>query len=123
MQALTAAIDPVRHKPGAADRSLFAQVSCLLRALAGSSSHRLRLGFLAISLIVVVCAVAYGQIRLNEWNGTLTDTLAQRAFSNLGTEIIAFLVIVCGLLLLVVTQTWLQETIKIRLRERLTHEL
>src|SRR5262245_19323132 len=123
MQALTAAIDPVRHKPGAADRSLFAQVSCLLRALAGSSSHRLRLGFLAISLIVVVCAVAYGQIRLNEWNGSFTDTLEQRAFGNLGREIIAFLVIVCGLLLLVVTQTWLQETIKIRLREWLTHDL
>ncbi|MGE0164962.1 MAG: ABC transporter ATP-binding protein/permease [Dongiaceae bacterium] len=94
----------------------------LLRAL-GRSPHRVRLGFLAVSLVLVVCAVAYGQIRLNEWNGSFTDTLEQRAFANLGGEILAFLAIVSGLLLLVVTQTWLQETIKIRLREWLTHDL
>jgi vitamin B12/bleomycin/antimicrobial peptide transport system ATP-binding/permease protein len=123
MHGLTAAIDTARQKPGAADRSLLAQIACLLHALARSSHHRLRLGLLAVLLVVVVCAVAYGQIRLNEWNGTLTDTLAQRAFGNLGSEIILFLVIVCGLLLLVVSQTWLQETIKIRLREWLTHDL
>jgi putative ATP-binding cassette transporter len=81
------------------------------------------LGILAISLVLIVCAVAYGQIRLNEWNGSFTDLLEQRAFANLGRELIAFLVIVGALLLLVVTQTWLQETIKIRLREWLTHDL
>jgi putative ATP-binding cassette transporter len=94
----------------------------LLRAL-GGSQHRLRLGILAVSLLFIVLAVAYGQIRLNEWQGAFTDTLEQRAFGRMGGEIVAFLFIVAGLLLLVVTQTWLQETIKIRLREWLTHDL
>jgi putative ATP-binding cassette transporter len=118
----SAAIAPARQTPNIADRSVLAQLACLLRAL-GGSRYRLRLGILAASLCSVVCVVAYGQIRLNEWNGTLTDTLEQRAFGNLGSVIVTFFVIVSGLLLLVVTQTWLQETIKIRLREWLTHDL
>jgi putative ATP-binding cassette transporter len=122
MQAQKAAIASTKLKPGMADRGVAAQLMTLLRAL-GRSPHRVRLGLMAVSLVVVVCAVAYGQIRLNEWNGSFTDTLEQRAFGNLGGEILAFLAIVSGLLLLVVTQTWLQETIKIRLREWLTHDL
>jgi len=118
----SAAIAPVRQTPNIADRGVLAQLTCLLRAL-GGSQYRLRLGILAVALGSVVCVVAYGQIRLNEWNGTLTDTLEQRAFGNLGSVIVTFFVIVSGLLLLVVTQTWLQETIKIRLREWLTHDL
>ena len=122
MQGRSAAIRPARRQLGIADRGVLVQLGCLLRAL-GGSPHRLRLGILAASLCLIVCAVAYGQIRLNEWHGTLTDTLEQRAFGNLGGVIVTFFVIVSGLLLLVVTQTWLQETIKIRLREWLTHDL
>jgi vitamin B12/bleomycin/antimicrobial peptide transport system ATP-binding/permease protein len=122
MQVRSAAIGRSRRQPNIADRGVLAQLTCLLRAL-GGSPHRLRLGVLATSLILIVCAVAYGQIRLNEWNGTFMDTLEQRAFANIGGEIVAFLAIVSGLVLLVVTQTWLQETIKIRLREWLTHDL
>jgi vitamin B12/bleomycin/antimicrobial peptide transport system ATP-binding/permease protein len=117
-----AAIAPVRQTPNIADRGVLAQLACLLRAL-GGSQYRLRLGILAVSLCLIVCVVAYGQIRLNEWNGTLTDTLQQRAFGNLGGVLVTFFIIVSGLLLLVVMQTWLQETIKIRLREWLTHDL
>jgi putative ATP-binding cassette transporter len=122
VQVQSAAVGPAKRTPSIVDRGVLAQLACLLRAL-GGSPHRLRLGVLAVSLVLVVCAVAYGQIRLNEWHGTLTDTLEQRAFANLGSVLVAFFVIVSGLLLLVVTQTWLQETIKIRLREWLTHDL
>ncbi|MGH6930287.1 MAG: SbmA/BacA-like family transporter, partial [Dongiaceae bacterium] len=118
----SAAIAPVKQTPNIADRGVLAQLACLLRAL-GGSQYRLRLGILAVSLCLIVCVVAYGQIRLNEWNGTLTDTLEQRAFGNLGSVIVTFFIIVSCLLLLVVMQTWLQETIKIRLREWLTHDL
>lgn len=118
----SAAIAPVKQTASIADRGVLAQLACLLRAL-GGSQYRLRLGILAVSLCLIVCVVAYGQIRLNEWNGTLTDTLEQRAFGNLGGVIVTFFIIVSGLLLLVVMQTWLQETIKIRLREWLTHDL
>lgn len=118
----SAAIRSAKPTPNIADRGVLAQLACLLRAL-GGSQYRLRLGILSAALGLVVCVVAYGQIRLNEWNGTLTDTLEQRAFGNLGSVIVTFFIIVSGLLLLVVTQTWLQETIKIRLREWLTHDL
>lgn len=99
-----------------------AQLLCLLRALC-RSRYRSRLGLFALALFVVVCANTYGQIRLNVWSGSFYDTLERRSFWLLGNELVAFLVIVGGLLLLVVAQTWLQEMIKIRLREWLTHHL
>jgi putative ATP-binding cassette transporter len=95
---------------------------CLLRALC-RSRYRTRLGILALILVGVVLANTYGQIRLNAWNGSFYDTLERRQFWALGNELLTFLVIISGLLTLVVAQTWLQETIKVRLREWLTHDL
>ena len=93
-----------------------------MRALC-RSRYRARVGWLALILLAVVGANTYGQVRLNAWSGSFYDTLAQRSFWALGNELIAFLVIVGGLLTLVVSQTWLQEMIKLRLREWLTHDL
>jgi putative ATP-binding cassette transporter len=104
------------------DGGAAAQLWCLLRAL-GRSRYRKRLGLLALGLFIVVCANTYGQIRLNFWNGSFYDTLERRSFWALGDELLTFLIIVGGLLTLVVAQTWLQETIKVRLREWLTHDL
>src|SRR5262249_25984646 len=106
-----------------ADSGVMAQLMCLLRALVATPRHRVRLGILATALVVVVCAVAYGQIKLNAWNGSFLDTLEHRTFSTLGGQLIRFFLIVGGLLVLVVGQTWLQETIKVVLREWLTHDL
>jgi vitamin B12/bleomycin/antimicrobial peptide transport system ATP-binding/permease protein len=93
-----------------------------LRALC-RSRYRGRVGWLALILLAIVGANTYGQVRLNAWSGSFYDTLAQRSFGALGNELIAFLIIVGGLLILVVSQTWLQEMIKLRLREWLTHDL
>lgn len=93
-----------------------------MRALC-RSRYRARVGWLALILLAVVGANTYGQVRLNAWSGSFYDTLAQRSFWALGNELVAFLVIVGGLLTLVVSQTWLQEMIKLRLREWLTHDL
>jgi putative ATP-binding cassette transporter len=105
------------------NRGVLAQLLSLSRALATARGHRRRLAFLVIVLVGVMCALAYGQIKLNAWNGAFYDLLARRAFADLGTELGIFLLIVGGLLLLVVSQTWLQEMIKVRLREWLTHDL
>jgi vitamin B12/bleomycin/antimicrobial peptide transport system ATP-binding/permease protein len=99
-----------------------AQLLCLLRALC-HSRYRSRLGAFALLLLAVVGANTYGQIRLNAWNGSFYDTLERRSWWLLGSELGTFLIICGGLLLLVVAQTWLQEMIKIRLREWLTHHL
>ena len=118
----SAAGGQARRGSDGASRGVWAQLLCLLRALC-RSRYRSRLGILALLLFVVVCANTYGQIRLNAWNGSFYDTLEQRSFWALGNELVAFLVIIGGLLSLVVAQTWLQEIIKVRLREWLTHDL
>src|SRR4029453_2939399 len=84
--------EPPRHKPGMAERGVMPQLMYLLRALSATPRHRLRLGGLAFALVIVVCAVAYGQIKLNAWNGAFYDLLARRSFSDLDTELGIFLV-------------------------------
>jgi putative ATP-binding cassette transporter len=120
---LRSAVPTAAARPALADRGVWPQLLSLLQALAASRRHRRRLALLALALVGVVCTLAYGQIKLNTWNGTFYDLLARRSFGNLGNELGIFLVIVGGLLLLVVSQTWLQEMIKVRLREWLTHDL
>jgi putative ATP-binding cassette transporter len=95
---------------------------CLLRALR-VSRQRYKLAAMAATLVVVVVANAFGQIKLNAWHGSFFDALERRSFSALGDQLIAFLIIVGLLLFLVVAQTWLQEIIKTKLREWLTHDL
>ncbi|HTN96471.1 MAG TPA: SbmA/BacA-like family transporter, partial [Nordella sp.] len=104
------------------DRRFWAQALPLLRAL-NNSPHRNKLLLMAAGLIVIILVNTFGQIKLNAWFGSFYDTLLQRSLSLLANEVVTFLIIVGGLLCLVVAQTWLQETIKVRLREWLTHDL
>jgi putative ATP-binding cassette transporter len=78
---------------------------------------------MAAGLVFIILINTFGQIKLNAWFGSFYDALFQRSLPLLANEVMAFLVIVGGLLCLVVAQTWLQETIKVRLREWLTHDL
>lgn len=104
------------------DGRFWVQALPLLRAL-NASSHRNKLAAMASALMAVILINTFGQIRLNAWFGSFYDTLVKRSISLLANEVLTFLVIVGGLLCLVVAQTWLQETIKVRLREWLTHDL
>lgn len=111
------------REPGEqANHRLWAQIGCLLRALF-SSNYRLKLALLAIVLVGVVVANTFGQIKLNAWNGTFYDALEKRSLPGLGDQVVLFLIITGGLLILVVAQNWLQAMIKVRLREWLTHDL
>src|SRR5262245_22432351 len=62
-------------RPALADRGVWPQLLSLLQALAASRRHRRRLALLALALVGVVCTLAYGQIKLNTWNGTFYDLL------------------------------------------------
>jgi putative ATP-binding cassette transporter len=104
------------------DGRFWAQALPLLRAL-NASSHRNKLAVMASALMVVILINTFGQIKLNAWFGSFYDTLVKRSIGLLANEVLTFLIIVGGLLCLVVAQTWLQETIKVRLREWLTHDL
>ncbi len=103
-------------------RSAASESRTLLRAL-WRSGHRLRVALLALGIAVVLIGNMIGQIQLNTWNGSFFDTLSQRNLSDLLHELGTFFIIVGALLALVVGQTWMQQMLKVRLREWLTHHL
>src|SRR5918996_1402467 len=114
--------------PGAVEKAkqtsdgLLPQLWTLWHALR-ASRHRRSIGLLAAGIVLVVCLNAVGQIRLNSWQGAFYDAIEQRHVSAFATQLLIFLVIAGGLLVLVVAQTWLQQMITVRLREWLTHDL
>lgn len=103
-------------------RGVAAQVGSLLRAL-GTSRERRGLVWLAAGIVAVLCAIVAGQVRLNIWQRDFYDALEQRDFTSFLNQVGVFLIIVAVLLTLIVSQTWLQEMIKVKLREWLTHDL
>lgn len=105
------------------ERKSAASESLTLLRLLWRSGHRLRIVLLASGIAGVLVANMVGQIRLNQWNGSFFDALAQRNFAALAHELLIFLAIVGALLALVVGQTWMQQMLKVRLREWLTHHL
>lgn len=112
------------HPPAAIykEKSALIEIAALLRSL-WHSSRRMRIALLTVGIVVVLIGNMVGQIRLNQWNGTFFDALAERNLVGLVQQLLIFLVIVGVLLALVVGQTWMQEMLKVRLREWLTHHL
>jgi vitamin B12/bleomycin/antimicrobial peptide transport system ATP-binding/permease protein len=115
----TASTDEQDGTPG---KGALAQLGTLLRAL-GASSERRRLVLLTAGIVVILCATAVGQIRLNIWQGSFYDALEKRDLHAFAHQVVVFIVIVSVLLVLAVSQTWLHEMTKVRLREWLTHDL
>ncbi|MFI5014331.1 MAG: ABC transporter ATP-binding protein/permease [Hyphomicrobiales bacterium] len=101
---------------------MLAQVTLLVQSLR-NSGHWAKLGMLAGGIILVIGANALGQVRLNSWQGAFYDALQQHDIGAFEQQLVVFLIIVSGLLFLVVAQTWLNEILKVRLRERLTRNL
>jgi vitamin B12/bleomycin/antimicrobial peptide transport system ATP-binding/permease protein len=101
---------------------VIAQLMTLLRALIRSRRRR-QLGLFALGVVVVICANAAGQIWLNRWQGDFYEAIEQRHLAEFITQLMVFAVIAGGLLVLVVSQTWLRAMIDVRLREWLTHDL
>jgi putative ATP-binding cassette transporter len=113
---------PPAGPPTDAAERVFAQLLSLVRAL-GASPYRRRLALLAIGIVVVICANAAGQIRLNVWQRAFYDAIEQKEMAAFMAQLVVFAFIAGALLVLVVAQTWLQEMTKVRLREWLTHDL
>src|SRR3712207_4489072 len=99
-------------------RELYPLLRDMLRGIKGWPIIRL-----VLAIIVVLVANMFGQVRLNEWNGAFFDAVERRNSTAFLLQLQVFLVIVAVLLTLVVAQTWLQERLKIRLRQGLTHVL
>jgi putative ATP-binding cassette transporter len=105
-----------------AQAGLFPQMRMMVRALWASSVRNVLL-VLAVSLFLIIAATAYGQIRLNSWNQPFYDALSHRNFMQFLRQLGVFGVIAGALLVLNVAQRWFGETLKLKLREGLTHDL
>jgi putative ATP-binding cassette transporter len=88
-----------------------------------TSPVRNNLLLLGTALCLVIIATAYGQIRLNSWNQPFYDALSRRNLGQFLTQLGVFAVIGGALLSLNVGQKWLGETLKLKLREGLAHDL
>ena len=113
----------LKHAPNQTDvdhKSTLAQSHELLNLLR-SSDARTRLIALAASIVVAIVLNAIAQVRLNAWQGDLYDSISKR---DLGyRQLVVFGILVSILLTLGVAQTWLQETLKVRLRAAVVHDL
>lgn len=115
----------IDFRPPAAEykeRSALSEIAALLRAL-WHSPHRLRVAVLAGGIVAVLLGNMAGQLRLNTWNGAFFDAVAQRSLNGLGHQLLVFAALIAVLLTLVVGQTWMQQMLKVRLREWLTQHL
>ena len=88
-----------------------------------ASPQLMELAVLAGATFVVVGATAYGQIRLNAWNQPFYDALAKKDLYAFSRQLLVFLVIAAVLLGLNVAQTWLNQMIKLKLRQGLLGDL
>lgn len=102
--------------------SLRDQITTIRRALAGSPV-RGKLFSACGGIFAVIVAVAVGQILLNRWNQPFYDALQRRNLPDFLHQLVVFAEIAGGLLFLNVAQTWLDQRIRLRLREALTLDL
>lgn len=101
---------------------LLPQLGMMLRALLASPVGR-TLVLLAIGLFLVIVATAYGQILLNRWNRPFYDAISRRDLYAFLLQLGVFCAIAGSLLILNVAQTWIQEMLKVKLREGIVRDL
>ena len=102
--------------------SLFSQVARMSAAF-WASRERNQLVMLAAGLVVVVAATAYMQIRLNAWNQPFYDALTHKDMPVFIRQLRVFAELAAILLVLNVSQVWLNQTSRVVLRQGLVHDL
>jgi vitamin B12/bleomycin/antimicrobial peptide transport system ATP-binding/permease protein len=105
-----------------ANSRLVPQLGMMIRAL-WAAPVRNTLLLLSGALFLVIVVTAYGQIRLNNWNQPFYDALSRRDFAQFLVQLGIFGLTAGALLVLNVAQRWLTETLKLRLRQGLAHDL
>ena len=97
-----------------------------LRMMIATFSHlpgRNKLLLLGGAICVVVALTAYLQIKLNAWNKPFYNALSLKDLSGFLHQLVVFGAIAGALLILNVSQAWLREMSKLKLREGLTRDL
>lgn len=108
--------------PGRDGTDLFSQVSMMVGAFLNSPvrNRLLALGFGIFALIVLI---AIGQVAINRWNEPFYDALARRDMQAFVHQLMVFFGIAGSLLVLNVSQTWLNQMFKLKMREGLARDL
>ncbi len=112
-------------KPAAASieaSSLSDQLATIKLAL-GTSPIRKHLLWACVGIVAVIVATSIGQVLLNRWNEPFYDALARRDMQGFLHQLLVFAAIAGGLVVLNVGQTWLDQMIRLKLREALTLDL
>lgn len=104
------------------DGGLFDHLKMARQALAGSPVRR-TLVWLGLSILAVILATSAGQIVLNRWNKPFYDALENRDLDAFLHQLTIFAAIAGCLLVLNVGQQWLNQMIRLKLREGLTLDL
>ncbi|MCO5064740.1 MAG: ABC transporter ATP-binding protein/permease [Rhizobiaceae bacterium] len=99
-----------------------AQLATMREAFHGSPLRN-RIIVLGLCAVAVIIATSLGQIILNRWNAPFYDAIERRDLSALLRQLEMFALIAGGLLALGVSQTWLNQRFRLRLREALTQDL
>ncbi len=107
---------------GAGHAGIASLLATLIR-LVRASGESGKLLWLVAGLVTVVAATAYAQIRLNAWNEPFFDAINRRDIPAFGFELGVYAIIAGTLLVLNVSQTWLNLMMKLKLREILTRDL
>lgn len=102
--------------------SLREQLATIKLALT-TSPLRKQLLWAAIGIVAVIVASSIGQVLLNRWNQPFYDALARRDMPAFLHQLLVFAGIAGGLVVLNVSQTWLDQMLRLKLREALTLDL
>jgi putative ATP-binding cassette transporter len=115
-----ASLNQIRDGAGVSQRRRYAAT---IAAALNNSPLRGMIVMLAVGVLAVVLATAYGQIILNRWNQPFYDALQQRDMTALLAQLLVFFEIAGALLILNVAQLWLNQMLHLKLREALTRDL
>jgi putative ATP-binding cassette transporter len=88
-----------------------------------NSRERTKISLLGAGLVAIVGATAYAQVRLNAWNQPFYNALAHKDMPVFIRQLGVFAVLAGVLLILNVAQMWLNQSIKVVLREGMVNDL
>ncbi|ELT48809.1 ABC transporter, partial [Brucella intermedia M86] len=115
-------IGPIGGTPSRDGTDLFSQVSMMVGAFLVSPVRNTLIA-LGAGIFALVVLIAIGQVAINRWNEPFYDALARRDLQAFFHQLMVFFGIAGALLLLNVSQTWLNQMFKLKMREGLARDL
>jgi putative ATP-binding cassette transporter len=116
-----ALISRERKKTAGQASALRETVALFMETLRAKSARGIL--FFGVAAIFVLTLDVLGEIRMNRWQGDFYRAIEQRDYSGVGHQAGLFVLIMVVLLSFVVTQNWLVERMKIKMREWFTNRL